>query len=206
MSVTDFFVFRHGETDWNKERRLQGHTDIPLNEEGKIQAEELAKKLCHINLDAIVTSDLSRAKVTAEIVNLNLKLPFFEATELRECSLGDSEGMYRDNLITNYGEAYWDKWLSIEVEDQDFSFPNGESKSAHIKRLINFLEMFAKSHASFKKVAISTHGGSLRRLVHYCKNSPKKAVPLPNCALYQISYNHVSGQWLFVADLNMPIN
>lgn len=82
MSKTEIYIFRHGETDWNKERRFQGHTDIPLNQNGRQQASELALKIRKINPELILTSDLLRAKQTAEIVNDLLKVSIIACCDL----------------------------------------------------------------------------------------------------------------------------
>lgn len=63
------YLIRHGETDWNVERKIQGQTDIPLNSNGKQQAEEAANEIANLKIDRIISSDLSRAKETAEIIN-----------------------------------------------------------------------------------------------------------------------------------------
>ena len=63
------YLVRHGQTDWNIEKKTQGHTDIPLNGTGKRQAEELAEKIADLKIDRIISSDLLRARETAEIMN-----------------------------------------------------------------------------------------------------------------------------------------
>jgi len=82
------FLFRHGETDWNREGRLQGHTDTPLNANGLAQAEALADSLLPHRLDAVVSSDLTRARTTAQIVADVLRVPLFIEPGLRETDVG----------------------------------------------------------------------------------------------------------------------
>lgn len=65
------YLVRHGQTDWNIEHRIQGQTDVPLNATGRAQAVELSEKLSNFNIQKIISSDLSRAKETAEIINRN---------------------------------------------------------------------------------------------------------------------------------------
>jgi probable phosphoglycerate mutase len=196
--MTNLYLFRHGETDWNKNRRFQGHTDIPLNDLGRTQAQELASLLSPLPLHAMLTSDLKRAKETADIVNTVLKIPMYESQDLRECSLGDPEGMYRDKIVEEYGAPAWERWLSIKREDQDFGFRNGETKNQHLRRLLAYLETFCEMNPHFRTIAVSSHGGSLRRLVHHCEGAPDEAIPLPNCAVYQITYEHDTGLWKYV--------
>src|SRR5262252_5785166 len=78
------FLFRHGETDWNREGRLQGHTDTPLNVTGLAQARALAESLRPHQLEAVVSSDLARARTTAQIVVKALRVPLFIEPGLRE--------------------------------------------------------------------------------------------------------------------------
>lgn len=198
MGTTDLFIFRHGETDWNREKRFQGHTNIPLNEEGIRQAKELVNRIRPCRAEVMLSSDLMRARVTAEIVNQELQLPLLLSQELRECALGDPEGLSRAELLENYGELSWQKWLSIRPEDLDFSFPNGESKRAHLHRLKSYLEGFCKKNPQYKRIGVSTHGGGLRRLVHSCDGAPADPVPLPNCVLYHIKFGHRSSKWVFL--------
>ena len=197
MRQTDVLIFRHGETDWNREQRFQGHTDIPLNETGRAQARQLTATLKQLRPHAILTSDLSRARETAEIANSVLKIPIYITPDLRECRLGDPEGMLRSQIASTYGVDTWEKWLSVKVEDLDFCFPNGENKRQHLQRITHYVESFAKTNPQFSTLALSTHGGSLRRLVHHCKGAPIEPVPLPNCALYKLSFHHHSGEWFF---------
>ena len=180
MSTVELLVFRHGETDWNRERRLQGHTNTALNDTGKAQAKELAQVIKKHKPELIVCSDLLRAQETAKIVNEDLNLPLVISSELRECMLGLAEGLLFDEIIKRFGADSWDRWLSVKEEDKDFGFPGGQKKSEHTKKLIKFLEHFLDEHKELKLVGISTHGGSLRRIVHYAEGSPTTPVSLDN--------------------------
>ncbi len=205
-SKVELYVFRHGETDWNRVHRFQGHTDIPLNENGIDQAVKLSSYVEEIQPQIILTSDLSRAKNTALIVNKNIQTKMIETPMLRECRLGDPEGMLRSEIDKKYGKDAWKKWNSIHKSDQDFSFPNGESKREHLQRQLNFLETFMLENSNLTKLAVSTHGGSLRRLVHYCDNSPTQPIPIPNCALYKIEFNTSSKTWLYHGPIYLDID
>src|SRR3954452_24611267 len=96
MTGTTLLLVRHGETDWNAEGRLQGHTDRPLNEYGRRQAKELAARLAGGHVDAIYASDLSRARETAEIVGERLGLTVVIDPDLRETNWGTWEGLTGD--------------------------------------------------------------------------------------------------------------
>ena len=87
--MTTLLLARHGETDWNRERRWQGHADQPLNEAGRTQARELAETLADRSIDAIYASDLIRAHETARIIAERLGLPVATNELLREVDVGD---------------------------------------------------------------------------------------------------------------------
>jgi Fructose-2,6-bisphosphatase len=193
----DLYIFRHGETDWNRERRLQGHTDIPLNQTGVDQAHKLAELIAPFKPQVIFTSDLSRARETAKIVNKVLKVPLYENKGLRECHVGIAEGMLRDDVTKLHGDNFWDRWVSVAPEDVHFAFPSGEKKSDHLKRMISCIEEFCRQHPQYERIAISTHGGSLRRVVHHCENAPAEAVALPNCVLYKLSFDVDTRTWQY---------
>jgi broad specificity phosphatase PhoE len=88
------YLVRHGRTDWNEKGLIQGHTNIALNQEGKIQAENLARELKHIKFDKVFSSDLARAKQTAEIIALEHKLSVETSKALRERNFGKYEGKH----------------------------------------------------------------------------------------------------------------
>ena len=108
--LIDFFVFRHGETDWNLQKRFQGHTDIPLNSNGREQAEKLKFIVSQLGVEHVLSSDLSRAKETARIAFQDHNLVIEESTDLREALLGDVEGLYRTEVIERYGDGWWQRW------------------------------------------------------------------------------------------------
>ncbi len=103
-----FIYLRHGETDWNKENRLQGRTDVALNAKGIGQAEAARDALAHSGVTVIYHSPLARARRTAEIVNETLGLPMQSVDDLREASFGEMEGQ-----ITERGSGSWyEAWQS----------------------------------------------------------------------------------------------
>jgi|FLYM01.1.fsa_nt_gi broad specificity phosphatase PhoE len=192
---TEFIVFRHGETDWNRSKRLQGHTDIPLNETGRSQAAELKEKIKDIYVDGVLSSDLARALETAKIVFSERNILIQASGELREMRLGDVEGRLLSDMTAHYGRDLWERWRSVSKEDLDFSFPKGETKREHLFRMQSFLGAQAlKLKAT--RLAVSTHGGSLRALVHGCENAPSTPIAIPNCSAYRILLK--DGEWIFL--------
>lgn len=142
--MTTLLLVRHGETDWNAERRYQGHADVPLNARGREQAEALAEQLAGEDLDAIYSSDLSRARVTAEVVAARLGIPVVVDPDLREVDVGPVEG------------------LTFE-EAQVFDGWQGEPKDEHAERILRAIHRIAAEHPE-GRVLVVTHGGSMRRV------------------------------------------
>ena len=123
--MTKICLIRHGETDWNAMGKIQGKTDIPLNENGKRQAQQCRDYLKDSNWDIIVTSPLKRAKQTAFIINEALQLQVVEMAEFMERSFGDAEGKTREERAILY---------------PDQQYPNQESREELVNRIMNGLE------------------------------------------------------------------
>src|ERR1700730_3155777 len=117
------FLFRHGETDWNRAGRLQGHTDTPLNATGRAQAEALTERLGDHRLDALVSSDLARAWTTGRIVAEGLGVPLIREPLLREPEIGEAQFLFWPELKSRFGEALTERWFP----DDDAAFPGGET-------------------------------------------------------------------------------
>ena len=193
------FIFRHGETDWNKENRFQGHTDIPLNENGRNQARKLAAQLSSRRIQAILTSDLSRAMETAQILAENLGgIPIQIDERLREAHLGEAQGKTFDEIKSFFGEDLTRRWRSSKPTDADVSYPGGETGTAIIARAFAAMEEFL-IQKDYYQVGISTHGGVIRRIIHSVQTNPKAEVAIPNCVLYELNYNPETGIWQFVS-------
>lgn len=141
--MTVFLLVRHGETDWNAEGRLQGHTDTPLNDFGRSQAQTLAEILAVEKLDAVYASDLARARETAEIIGGRIGLPVVLRADLREKDWGTWEGL-----------------TSAERDRVEFA---GETTEAHRERTLRALLEIAECHPA-GRVLVVTHGGSVRRV------------------------------------------
>jgi broad specificity phosphatase PhoE len=142
--VTTLLLVRHGETDWNADGRLRGHTDRPLSDFGRRQAQWLAGELEAEELDAIYSSDLTRARETAEIVAARLGLPVELDPDLRE----------KD----------WGNWEGLTVVERDRVEFVGESTEAHQERILRALRRISERHPDTARVLVVTHGGSMRRV------------------------------------------
>ncbi|MCB0390017.1 MAG: histidine phosphatase family protein [Bdellovibrionales bacterium] len=198
MKKVNLYFFRHGETDWNREKRFQGSNNIPLNQTGRDQAEELKNKIERLPLEVVISSDLIRAVETAAIAISNLSLPKYFFAELREANLGDMEGMFRKDFLEQFGNEMWQQWVSPKPEHLDFKFHGGETKRETRQRVIDCVEKFI-STSQHNHVAVSTHGGVISRIVHFCENAPLEPVAIPNTCLYHIVWDH--GRWVFVGEV-----
>jgi broad specificity phosphatase PhoE len=146
---------RHGETEWNALGRLQGHTDIPLNEHGRTQARALAASFAGTGIAAVVTSDLARARETGEIVAaaLGLAAPVIEPG-LRERRFGVFEGLTRDECATRHPEA-WRAW-----EERTGGPADSEPRAAAIARMADALARIAAGGGG--PALVVSHGGVMR--------------------------------------------
>jgi 2,3-bisphosphoglycerate-dependent phosphoglycerate mutase len=156
--VTTILLARHGETDWNRDNRFQGHADPPLNETGRTQARALAKTLAGEPLSAVYTSPLRRAAETAETVAAVHGLDVEVDDGLREVDVGSWEGLTRAELEEHY-PAQFGRWVSGEQGWED-----GETYDEMGRRVIAALRRLAERHDAHHVVAV-THGGPIRAAI-----------------------------------------
>ena len=188
----DLFLFRHGETDWNREGRMQGGTDIPLNDTGREQAKCLRDFFTKHPVEIVYTSDLVRAKTTAEIAFDGLATPLVIEPRLREVNLGDAESVLWEDAIHHFGPETTEGWRSLDPVHFDFRFPNGESKREHLDRLMSALNdiVAASPHT---RIGISTHGASMRRILHHFMPELTEPIHVANCVVYHATFE--SSKW-----------
>ena len=158
MKATRILAIRHGETAWNVDGRLQGHRDIPLGDTGRVQARRLAQALAgRGDIDAIVSSDLSRALETARIVAEAQGLPVTTDIGLRERCFGDFEGRTFAEVSAAW-PAEAERWRR---RDPDWVPPGGgESLLLFRERVTQTVQVLAAQNAG-KTLALFTHGGVL---------------------------------------------
>ena len=151
------YAIRHGQTDWNKEGRIQGGgSDIPLNAQGILQAKQLAQKLIGLDISTIYSSDLLRAKQTAQEINKVLRVKIIESELLRETNYGELEG--QPSSVTETNPYYKKICEAVDAGDYNAHFPNGESRNMATERMMKFLKHINKD----ENILLSTHGGLLR--------------------------------------------
>lgn len=154
--VTRVLAIRHGETDWNVATRIQGLTDIPLNERGRQQASRLAQALAGETLHAIYTSDLQRARDTAAAVAQSCGAPLREDTGLRERHFGDFEGATFEEIAQRWPEDA----LRWRRRDPDFGPTGGEVLQDFFDRSVAAAHRLAAAHTG-QTIALVAHGGVL---------------------------------------------
>jgi len=153
---TDLLLIRHGETDWNRELRFQGHVDVPLNDTGHEQARRLGLRLAGERIDHIVCSDLLRTQQTAGPAAQQLGLPVQTTVTLREQHFGIAEGLRGDEIQAKHPRA-WEDWLLFQA---DRGLPGGETTRRFHARAIAALAAIATQHPG-ATVLVVTHGGVL---------------------------------------------
>ena len=180
--IKHFYIFRHGQSTYNVDCRIQGRTDdSKLSDLGKQQAEDVGCKLKGRGIEVIVTSPLKRAKQTAELFNIALGVPIIEDERFTEVDVGVVEGMEYSKLMEEYKDIY-DKLHSPNLEDcLDVCYPQGETKREVQKRIFEGLEYWKDQ--SYQNIAISTHGITLAQIF---ARLDKYTADIPNCAILHL--------------------
>ena len=191
--MTRILLARHGETEWNAIRRVQGWTDIPLSVTGEAQAEALGQRLARFPLTAVYSSDLGRAVETARPAADRQGLSVQTLLELREKFYGDWEGLTQTDLERDYAEL----WRRYHVErDFEALVPNGETWPEVHARLSTALRQILAAHPGpDETVLLVGHGGSGRVLILEALQAPLPTLlclHLDNASLSRLNF-HGSG-------------
>jgi broad specificity phosphatase PhoE len=155
--TTTVLLARHGESDWNRSKQWQGFADRPLTDLGREQAAELAQRLEDTDLDAVYSSDLQRARDTAEIVARTKGLTVQTTPDLREVDVGSWSGLTRAEAEEQYPEQYA-RWLQGGEGWED-----GETYEELGERVVRAITRIAEAHAG-ERVLVVAHGGTIRAL------------------------------------------
>ncbi len=162
--MTTLVLIRHGETEWNRIGRWQGHADVPLSDLGREQARRVAARLQaeEQRFDHIYASDLARAFETASIIASALELPVHPLIELREMHVGAWSGLTRDEISVNYPE----QWSLYTGGGDGPRGGDGETNEALRTRVVGILERLVRDHPEQRLLVVS-HGGPIRTLVSH---------------------------------------
>jgi len=174
--LTTIYIIRHGETEWNIKHLMQGHLDSPLTQAGEQQAKDIALRLKHIHFDEVFSSDLLRAKRTAETIILERKIAIKTTQALRERNYGVFEGKVYDE----YNQALQKLLVQYKTrseQDKVFYKSHGvETTDQSIARLITFLRELAVSYSG-KTILVVSHGGVMRYLLVHLGFGTYKTLP-----------------------------
>jgi broad specificity phosphatase PhoE len=183
--ATTIVLVRHGETDWNRERRFQGHADVPLNDEGRRQVGELAELLAGESFARAYSSPLRRAAESAEILASRLGLDMGPSDALKEVDVGSWSGLTVAEVEARFpeGHACWLEWRVSGWKD-------GETYEELARRVLAGLHELARAHPGENVLAV-THGGPIRSAMAAALGLPLDDVSdrigvVGNCAVARI--------------------
>ncbi|AQG97695.1 phosphoglycerate mutase [Burkholderia sp. KK1] len=186
--TTQVLLIRHGETDWNAIKRIQGHIDIPLSAHGLLQAEQLGQRLAREGrIDAVYSSDLQRAQQTArpfaDALGLDLRL----SESLRERFYGAFQGHDSDEINDKFPAEY----IEWQTRDPGFAPPgDGESQRVFYHRIVHAMEPIVAAHPD-GRIAVVAHGGVLDCVYRFAKRlslQEPRNWPLLNCSVNVVDY------------------
>ena len=161
VTVAKWMIVRHGETEWNRDGRIQGRADTPLSEEGRVQAGALGAALKDVRIDRAFSSDLSRARDTAALVLGERQVKINIDGNLQELNFGRWEGQFGAELA----ERERDLFFAWHTGNPDFKAPGGEG----VRDLVRRTEKFVSDHGADMVQGTSlivAHGGTVRGLMH----------------------------------------
>lgn len=203
--MTTIYLTRHGETEWNLQGKFQGFGDSPLTARGIKQAEGLAKRIDKLPIDAIYSSDLKRAKHTAEILRGNRDIPIIEREALREKAFGSWEG------LTYYDIATVRKVdLENYFRNPSLNLPeDGEAYQDFTARVLRQMSTIEKDHPG-QSVLVVTHGLVLKVLLAYYEGIDLENIhdiPLPKQAsLTMVNIHEGRAELMLAADTSHEDN
>jgi 2,3-bisphosphoglycerate-dependent phosphoglycerate mutase len=154
--LTTIVLVRHGETDWNRDRRFQGHADVPLNAAGRAQVRKLAERLAADTFTVAYTSPLRRASESAEILAEKLDVEVRPSDALKEVDVGGWSGLTVHEVEDRFPEGFarWVEWRCAGWSD-------GETYEQLGRRVVAGLREIAETHGGERVLAV-THGGPIR--------------------------------------------
>lgn len=182
------YLFRHGETDWNRERRLQGTNDIPLNQTGREQADALRAFFAKHPVQAWFTSPLQRARETLERACQPPPGRVRVLPELVEVRLGVLEGLLESEMNERFPAEQIQRWRGNQ--DPDFAFDGAESAHVSNARFDRALEAILAEE--FEAAAVCSHGFLLKRYLIGTRPRPE-GFRVPNAEIFTLVWNPETG-------------
>lgn len=182
---TIVYLTRHGQTEWNIEKRLQGRGDSPLTKSGIERAQELRDRIDTIEIDIIYTSPIKRAYDTANILKGNKEIAVVTDNGLMEMCFGDYEGRKTDDVKKENPE--WDIDL-IMHGDVNLSAPNGENLESVRNRVKNSMDFIINENRG-KSVLVVAHGITLKALMYYFNDKEVNSEVMGQATLTKVIVN-----------------
>ncbi|HWR18316.1 MAG TPA: histidine phosphatase family protein [Clostridia bacterium] len=192
-------LVRHGQTQWNSVSRVQGRTDIPLNEKGRLQAEAIAKRLESRAFDAVYASPLSRARETAEAITKRCGGTVVLEEDLIEIQFGKWEGMTSAELDRAYPELFKD-WGWIE-RPEDCLRMEAESQHEIVTRSLRFMRQIETRHGSNAQILVVGHTMPTKIIIAHFIGLPYnriRSLRIENCAYNELETGHEERGFLHV--------
>ena len=191
MKETELILIRHGETVWNSQQRMQGHSNSDLSEEGRAQIESLGQWMKNVSFDHIYSSDSLRARQTAEAITKYSGHTLKIDQRLREKNLGVFEGLTTEEAKERHPEIF----RLFKTADSNYVIDEGESTQQLLDRALEFIEEIRLMHLD-KRVVLVTHGGVVRVLIKHTLGlsvgSPTRFL-IKNTGLFRLVWNE---KWL----------
>ena len=189
-SPTRLLLIRHAQTEWNIQRRFQGHGDSPITEEGQEQLQRLKSRLAGLEFDVVYSSDLRRTMETSKMLSGKQRV---EEPRLRERGVGILEGLNLEQIMDEHAEAF----RAFRSGDKDHQIEGGESLQIALNRAWTFLEEVPEKHPGAELAAVS-HAGLIRLI---CKQILGLALDapnffqIPNTSLTQLVFSPKDRSW-----------
>ncbi len=205
--TTRLCIVRHGETAWNAEHRVQGQLDIPLNEIGMTQAQAVGRALKDERFDVIYSSDLVRARQTADPIASFLSIKMLLEKDLRERHYGIFERLTYAEVQSRFPEDY----ARFAARDPEYAFRTGESLKDFSQRSIAIVSKIVQQNEG-RNILVFTHGGVLDKLYRFITGLPLSAerdFGIPNAGLNHIEISAAGWQirsWADIAHLESALD
>lgn len=188
-NVTRVCIIRHGETEWNREGRIQGQIDIPLNETGRTQALAMTYNSVHFRFNAIYSSDLIRTIETAQGLSEREELPVIQLACLRERHYGIFQNVTKGEAPERFPDIY----PLYAARDLNYAFESGESLTGFAERVLDCFDWLVRHHEN-QQIAVVSHAGVLDIMYRHATGRPlntQRDFHIPNSAL---NWLHHDGQ------------
>lgn len=189
--MTHVILIRHGQTEWNQQRRMQGHSNSPLTAQGLRQAQLLGQRLAQMEFDALYCSDSGRAQQTAQCVAEATGHTIRTDPGLRERNFGVFEGLTREEMEARYPDDY----ARFKSRDVDFAMPRGESGVAFRQRAVECMNAILERHPQ-QQIVVVTHGLVLDVFYRLAMGIPfeeRRVHELVNAGINRL--RHADGTW-----------